>query len=92
LLFFKESETKKSAVLSSIGNNIQKNDREQSHCRQPRAATPRNGSTARGCVNASVFNHFLSINNIQLAFSQRVVEELEIFVVVRLDLYEWNSM
>jgi hypothetical protein len=43
------------------------------------------------CVSVFVFNHFLSINNIQLAFSQRVVEAFEIFGVERLDLYEWNS-
>jgi hypothetical protein len=49
------------------------------HC----AATPRKpqrkGSTARGCVSAIVVNHFLSINNIELTFSQQVVVALCIF-------------
>jgi hypothetical protein len=54
---------------------------------QPHAKARRRGV----CVNASVGNHILSINNIELAFSQGVVVELGVFSVLMLDLYEWNS-
>jgi hypothetical protein len=50
----------------------------------------RKGSTAGQCVSASVCNHFLYIYNMQLAFSPGVLEELEIFAVEWLYLYEWN--
>jgi hypothetical protein len=50
---------------------------------------PHEGSTAGSCVSAIVCNHFLHIHNIELAFSQWVVEKLWILAVEKLDLYEW---
>jgi hypothetical protein len=60
------------------------------HCRQRPAKPTAQGSTAGRCVSATVLNHFLYIHNIQLFFSSEVVVGLWIFVVERLDWYEWN--
>jgi hypothetical protein len=58
---------------------------QQGHCRQPTRATPPNGSTRVGCVSAIVVSNFLYINNMELAFNQRLVVQLCIFAVEKLD-------
>jgi undecaprenyl pyrophosphate phosphatase UppP len=71
--------------------NIKKTTDNKGTADSQPAQTPRKGSTRVGCVSAIVVGNFLYINIYELAFNQRIVVALCIFLVLMLDLYEWNS-